>query len=214
MRLVFLGPPGAGKGTQAARLAAHLGVPHVATGEMLRRAVAAGNELGKKVEEIMERGDLVSDDLMKDVVAHRLADEDARDGFVLDGYPRNHAQAAELDRILEEQGAKLDRVVRFMVTGDEIVARLAGRLSCPTCGTVYHAATRPPKVEGVCDKDATPLVHRKDDNEEAVLRRLDEYGRQTKSLADLYEERGLLVEVDAIGSGDEVFNRILEEVGT
>jgi adenylate kinase len=213
VRLVLLGPPGAGKGTQAARLAGHLGIPHVATGEMLRRAVAAENELGKKVAAIMERGDLVSDDVMNEVVARRLAENDVRDGFVLDGYPRNHAQAAELDRIFEELGTKLDKVVRFMVTGDEIVARLAGRLSCPVCGTVYHAGTRPPKVEGVCDKDGTPLVHRKDDNEEAVLRRLDEYGRQTKSLADLYKERGLLVEIDAIGTADEVFNRLLAAVG-
>jgi adenylate kinase len=213
MRLVFLGPPGAGKGTQASRLAAHLGVPHVATGEMLRRAVAAETELGRQVEAIMERGELVSDDLMNDVVAERLSDADAQEGFVLDGYPRNHAQAKVLDGILDEQGVKLDAVVKFRITGDEIVARLAGRLSCPTCGTVYHPGTQPPKVEGICDNDGTPLVHRKDDNEESVLTRLEEYGRQTKSLSGFYGERSVLVEVDAIGTADEVTRRVLEAIG-
>lgn len=211
MRLVFFGPPGAGKGTQGARLAAHFGVPHIATGDMFRHAVEAGTPLGRKVREYLDRGELVPDDLTNELVRERLGQPDAS-GFVLDGYPRTVEQVAGLDQILEEQGAELDRVVRFLVTGDEIVARLSGRWICPTCKAVYHVDTHPPQTPGVCDNDGTALVQRDDDQEETVLRRLEVYGRQTKPLLDNYAERGLLVEVDAIASPDEVFRRLLKAV--
>jgi adenylate kinase len=180
---------------------------------MLRKAVAAETPLGAKVKETMERGELVSDDLINDVVRERMQDPDALEGFILDGYPRNRAQAHILDEILDEQGIKLDKVIKFMVTGDEIVSRLAGRWECPVCHTVYHAATHPPKVEGICDNEGAALVQRKDDTKEAVLTRLEEYGQQTKQLYDLYEDRGLLESVDAIGAADEVFQRLLEAIG-
>lgn len=212
MRLVFLGPPGAGKGTQATRLAAHFGVAHIATGDMLRHAIEVGSELGLKVKPIMERGELVPDHLTEAIVRERIAEKDAEKGFVLDGYPRNVAQAEALDAALDEIGAKLDRVVRFMVIGTELVARLAGRRVCPVCKTVYHAATHPPKVEGICDNDGSELVERPDDQEETVLRRLEVYGEQTRPLYDFYGSKGILVDVDAMGTTDEVFERLIAAV--
>ena len=180
---------------------------------MLRAAVTAGTPLGVKVKETMERGELVSDDLIDEVVRERMGQEDAQQGFILDGFPRNKAQALFLDDILDEQGTKLDKVIKFMVTGDEIVSRLAGRWECPVCHTVYHAASHPPQVPGVCDNEGEKLIQRKDDTKEAVLTRLDEYGHQTKQLDELYEDRGLLEKVDAIGSADEVFGRVMEAIG-
>lgn len=212
MRIVLLGPPGAGKGTQAARLARHLGVLHIATGDMFRHAVEADSLLGKEVRGYMESGELVPNALTDRMIRERIDQEDARKGFVLDGYPRNLEQAAVLDEALAEQGAKLDKVIKFMVTGPEIVERLSGRWVCPTCKTAYHLVSSPPKQEGVCDLDATPLVQRDDDKEETVLRRLEVYGAKTKPLVDLYSERGLLRDVDAIGAPDEVFERILEVI--
>ena len=212
MRLIFLGPPGAGKGTQAARMAAHFGVPQIATGDMLRHAIEIGSALGQQVKPIMDRGELVPDDLTDAIVRERISEKDAEKGFILDGYPRNVAQAEFLDAALDEMGAKLDRVIRFMVIGTELVSRLAGRRVCPVCKTVYHAATHPPKVEGICDNDGTELIERPDDQEETVLRRLEVYGQQTRPLYDFYGEQGLLVDVDAIGTTDEVFARLVEAV--
>lgn len=209
-----MGPPGAGKGTQAPRLARHLGLPHISTGDMYREAVAADNETGKRARPFMERGALVPDEITNQMVRERLSLEDARNGFVLDGYPRNLIQAAYLDEVLDELGAKLDRVVKFMITGQVIVARVASRRICPACKTVYHLQTKPPKVDEVCDKDGTPLVERKDDGLHAIETRLETYGSETKPLYDLYAERGILVEVDAIGSPDEVFERLLEATTT
>lgn len=180
---------------------------------MLRRAVRAGSELGAKVKDIMDRGELVSDDLMNELVGTRLRDSDTRQGFVLDGYPRNLAQAKFLDEVLDETGAKLDRVVKFMVTGEVIHRRIAARRVCPLCNTVYHSETHPPKVEGRCDLDGEELVERKDDSLESIETRLDEYGSQTKQLYDFYNDRGLFVDVDAIGTTDEVFQRLIEVLG-
>jgi adenylate kinase len=213
VRLIVLGPPGAGKGTQAAHLAADLGVAHIATGDLFRSMAQQDSPLADRLRSFMDRGLLVPDDLTNEVLEHRLAEPDGAAGFVLDGYPRTVQQAHELDRVLARTGVALDKALRFMVTGAEIVARLAGRLICPTCGTAYHVVSRPPKVGGICDLDGTPLIHRPDDQEETVLRRLAVYGEQTKPLYELYAARGILVDVDAIGTPAEVYERVRAALG-
>ena len=213
VRLLLLGPPGAGKGTQAGRLAAHLGVPHIATGDMLRQVTVADSPLARRLQSYMDRGELVPDHLMNEIFEERISQPDAQAGWVLDGYPRNVDQAKMLDEALALRGVGIDKAIRFAVTGREIVSRLSGRRVCPTDGSVYHVVTNPPKVEGICDIDGTPLVQREDDREDTVLRRLEVYGQRTKPLYDLYGEKGILAEVDAIGSPDEVYERLLRVVG-
>lgn len=213
MRLVVLGPPGAGKGTQASRLAGVLGIPHVATGDMFREAAASETEFGRRVRGIMDAGELIPDSLTNDLVRERLARPDAQNGFILDGYPRNVEQAETLDAILLEMGHKVGLVIKFMVRGDDIIERLAGRRVCPECRAVYHMVTHPPASDEVCDQDGTPLIRREDDLEETTLRRLEVYGQQTRPLYDFYRDRGLLTEMDALGSTDEVFERLLAVVG-
>jgi adenylate kinase len=210
MRLLVLGPPGAGKGTQAARLAKHLGVPHIATGDIFRLAADQQDDFGRQVRETMEKGELISDELTNDLVRQRLSRPDARDGFILDGYPRNVEQALALDEMLGDLGTKLDMAIKFMVRGDDIVARLKGRRVCPVCKAVYHMVANPPRNDEVCDNDGTPLVRRGDDAQaDALMRRLDVYGAQTRPVYQFYGERGLLAEMDALGSTDEVFERLL-----
>jgi adenylate kinase len=214
MRLLVLGPPGAGKGTQAARLAKHLGVPHIATGDIFRQAAEQRDGFGRQVRETMERGELMSDELTNEVVRQRLRRPDAHDGFILDGYPRTVEQARALDGMLDDLGTKLDLAIKFMVRGDDIVARLSGRRVCPVCKAVYHMVASPPKNDEVCDNDGTPLVQRGDDAQAAALmRRLDVYGAQTRPLYQFYGDRGLLSEMDALGSPDEVFDRLVALVG-
>jgi len=213
LRLIVLGPPGAGKGTQATRLAARLGVPHIATGDMFRQVSGADTALGRRLGSYMDRGELVPDELTNELVEARISEPDAANGFVLDGYPRSVDQAKMLDKALAARGVALDKAIKFMITGPEIVARLSGRRVCPVDGSVYHLVTHPPKVPGRCDVDGTPLVQREDDREDTVLRRLEVYGESTKPLYDLYTERGLLVPVDAIGTSDEVYERLLDVVG-
>ncbi len=209
MRLVFLGPPGAGKGTQAARVARHLGIPHIATGDIFRQAVEAGTPIGLRVKEVMDRGELVSDEMTNEVVRERMALDDTKNGFVLDGYPRNVEQALAFEENLKELGVKLDKVIKFMVNGPAIVQRLSGRRICPLCRTVYHFVTHPPQYDEVCDNDGTRLVKREDDQPETVERRLEVYGKLTKPLYDFYDERGLLHQVDALGTTNQVFERLI-----
>jgi adenylate kinase len=213
VRLILLGPPGAGKGTQAARLSERLRVPHVSTGDLLRDAVEAGTALGNKVAGYMEQGELVPDAIIDEVVEDRLGKADVLDGFVLDGYPRNLEQARFLDGALTGSGSTLDRAVKFVVTGDEIVERLSARRVCPSCNSTYHMVAHPPKNDERCDNDSTPLVRREDDEPEAIKRRLEVYGEMTEPLFDFYSERGILVDVDAMGPPGEVFERLVAALG-
>ena len=207
MRVVFIGPPGSGKGTQAKRLAAQHGVPHISTGDMLRDAVTDGSELGRKAAPIMARGDLVPDDLMLGIVRDRLAKGDARRGFILDGFPRTLVQAEGLDRILGNGGEPL-RVLQLLVPDEAIVRRITLRRTCPQCGAIYHLENNPPATDMVCDRCGAEVVAREDDNEAAVRRRLEKYKKDTLPVAAFYKAKSVLREVDGVGPVDQVFERI------
>ena len=202
-RIVFLGPPGAGKGTQAAGLARELGIPHLSTGDKLRAAVAAGSPRGKEADGYMRAGKLVPDELVLKILEERLAAPDAKAGFLLDGYPRNLAQGETL-----AQRLPVDAVVSFEVPSEELVRRLSERRTCPKCQAVYHLTFQPPKAPGRCDHDGAELVQRPDDRPEAVQNRLKVYAEQTAPLLDFYRQRGRLRPVDASGRPDEVARRI------
>lgn len=205
MRLVLLGPPGSGKGTQGARLAEALGVPRISTGDILRRNVALGTDLGRKAKGFMESGKLVPDDLVIAMTGERLKEPDAQRGFILDGFPRTIAQAEALSNL-----TPLDAVVNLFLEPEELVKRSAGRRVCPTCESVYHVASNPPRKAGICDKCGTTLVTRPDDREEVVRTRIETYERLTAPLIGYYKERGLLREVYASGLIDEIYSRVQE----
>jgi len=202
-RVVFLGPPGAGKGTQAARIARELGVPHLSTGDILRAAVAARTPLGLEADGYMRAGGLVPDELVLKILHERLDQPDARVGYLLDGFPRNLAQAETLGKF-----SQLERVVSLEVSPDLLVQRLSERRVCPKCQSVYNLSTKPPKVPGKCDQDGTALVQRPDDQAEAITMRLKVYAEQTAPLLHYYRQRHLLRSVDAAGTPDEVAARI------
>lgn len=204
MRVAFLGPPGAGKGTQARELAAEWGVPHIATGDMLREAVAAGTPLGREAKRHMDQGALVPDEVVIGVMGERLAQSDAARGFILDGFPRTIAQAEALERMLKDLGHGLDAVVFFDVAEAELLRRLTGRRVCPRCGATYHLSFAPPRVADRCDACGGPLSQREDDREATVRNRLQVYARQTAPLLDLYRDRGLLTRVAGEGSIETV----------
>lgn len=204
MRLIFLGPPGAGKGTQARELGREWEVPQIATGEMLRQAVAANTMLGRDAKGFMDRGQLVSDAVIIGLIAERLEEADAKRGFILDGFPRTIAQAEGLDRLLKNREQALDAVVYFDVSEPELLRRLTGRRVCRKCQATYHLVSAPPKRSGVCDQCGGALYQREDDSEATVRNRLAVYGRQTAPLLDHYRDRGLLVTVPGEGGMDEV----------
>ncbi len=204
IRAVLLGPPGAGKGTQASRLSRTYGIPHIATGDIFRANVNGGTELGARAKSYMDAGELVPDDVVIGMVADRLREDDAADGFLLDGFPRTVPQAEALEDQLAELGRPLDVVLRFQIGDDEVVRRIAGRRVCPECDAVYHLDVDPPDEEGVCDACGSGLVQREDDREDVVRNRLEVYREQTAPVEDFYEERDLLRDVDALGDPDEV----------
>lgn len=204
MRLIFLGPPGAGKGTQARTLAGEQGIPQIATGDMLREAVARGTRLGREAKSYMDRGALVPDEVVVGLVAERLDRNDAKKGFILDGFPRTVAQAEALERLLKDRDLAVERVIFFEVSESELLRRLTGRRVCRGCGATYHLAFSPPKKAGRCDQCEGELYQREDDGEAIVRRRLAVYAEQTSPLLDYYRSRGLLVEVPGEGSPDEI----------
>jgi adenylate kinase len=212
-RVLIVGPPGAGKGTQARRLSEDSGVPHIATGDLLRELMAGGSELGRRVKSFVDRGDYVSDDIMIEMIADRLGEDDARKGFILDGYPRTDAQATALDGLLAERGEKVETVLVLDVPAEEIVRRVSGRRVCPTCQRVYHVEDNPPTTDGVCDDDGTELVTRTDDEPETVRHRLGVYGELTEVLVEHYKPLGVICHVDGVGSPHEVAKRIDEALG-
>ena len=214
VRVVFLGPPGAGKGTQARDLAREWGVPQIATGDMLREAVAQRSPLGLEAKRHMDSGGLVPDDVVIGLVAERLTQPDARPGFVLDGFPRTVAQAEALDRMLAERRTPLERVVFFEVSRPELLRRLTGRRVCRACGTGFHVVSAPPKAAGRCDACGGELYQREDDAEGPVARRLDVYETQTAPLLGYYRGRGLLTPVPGEGAMDRVGAAIRRAVGT
>jgi adenylate kinase len=213
VNLVLLGPPGAGKGTQAARLKERYGVAHLSTGDMLREAVAAGSELGKEAEGIMARGQLVPDALINRLVAERIARPDCARGFILDGFPRTTAQAKALDDLLAERSLKLDAVIEFAVDDDALVERIAGRYACAKCGALYHDSSKATKVPGKCDAcGSTEFVRRADDKPETVRARLKAYHEQTAPLLPYYRAKGLLVTVDGMADIDHVSDEIVRQI--
>ena len=205
MRLVLLGPPGAGKGTQADWLKRKYAIPQLSTGEMLRAAVTKGTEVGKEAKAVMEAGKLVSDEIINKIVAERIDEPDAVNGFILDGYPRTLNQAEALEAMLAERGTALDAVIEFVVDHDALIARISGRFACAKCGAGYHDEAKRPKVEGVCDVcGGTEFVRRGDDRPEAVETRLATYHAQTAPLLPFFREQGLVRPVDGMADMNEV----------
>ena len=212
MNLILLGPPGAGKGTQAKRLEQSRGLVQLATGDMLRAAVAEGTQYGKQAKAVMARGDLVSDDIVVAIIAERLDQLDGEGGFVLDGFPRNVAQAEALDAMLRSKALKLDAAIEMKVEVEALVERISGRFSCASCGKGYHDRFDPPKVAGKCDVcGGTEFVRRADDNEATVRSRLEVYDRQTAPLVEYYRKQGILRTIEGMAAMDEV-TRELKEV--
>lgn len=204
MNIIFLGAPGAGKGTQADRIAEAYGIPTISTGNMIREALAKGTEMGLKAKAFIEAGQLVPDAVVIGIIQERLALADCANGFILDGFPRTIPQA----EALEEMGVTIDKVVDIEVADDIITARMSGRRVCPKCGAPYHTESLKPKKDGICDKCGTELQQRKDDKPETVADRLKVYHEQTEPLKDFYAKRGTLKEVDGLGSVDEITKRV------
>ncbi|HEX9243372.1 MAG TPA: adenylate kinase [Anaeromyxobacter sp.] len=213
MILILLGPPGAGKGTQAKLLSSELKVPHVSTGDMFRDHKARGTPIGKKVQAIMDAGGLVTDDITNEMVKDRLARPDVTKGFILDGYPRTAAQAQYLDLLLHSMGRSITRCISYDVPDEILVERMSGRRSCPRCGAVYHVSQNPPKRDGYCDKDDAGLVQREDDKPETVRKRLQEYMVKTEPLRRFYETRHLLTSIEGVGTPEGILAATKKALG-
>ena len=208
MKLVILGPPGAGKGTQADFIIKKYNIPHISTGDIFRENIKNNTELGKKAKAYMDKGLLVPDEVVIEIVQDRIVKDDCKDGFLLDGFPRTVAQAVSLDAELDKLGTKLDRVININVDQSILVDRAVGRRICKTCGATYHIKYNPPKVEGICDIDQTPLIQRDDDVKETVETRIQVYFDQTSPLIDYYHAQGLLLDIN----GDQDIKKVFEDI--
>ncbi|MCW4050048.1 MAG: adenylate kinase [Candidatus Bathyarchaeota archaeon] len=213
MRIVMLGPPGSGKGTQARIISDIYGIPVITTGDMLREAVAEGTEYGKVAKEYMNRGDLVPDDIVNGIVRQRFSQPGIEEGFILDGYPRSTSQADALDEILEENNQKLDYIIHIVLGDKTIIDRLSKRRSCPNCGAIYHLESKPPKKKGYCDQCGSGLIRREDDNPDVIKNRLEVYREKTRPLLERYKDRGLIKEVPGDVKLDELPDIIKKLLG-
>ena len=213
MKIIMLGAPGAGKGTQAKKIAEHYGIPHISTGDIFRANIKNGTELGKKAKEYMDQGHLVPDELTCDLVTDRVSKEDCANGYILDGFPRTIPQAEALEDALKKMGTDVDYAINVDVPDSSIVSRMGGRRACVTCGATYHLVFMPPKKEGICDSCGSTLILRDDDKPETVQKRLDVYHAQTQPLIDFYEKKGILKTIDGTQEIDRVFGDIKEILG-
>ncbi|CEI81588.1 adenylate kinase [Oceanobacillus oncorhynchi subsp. incaldanensis] len=208
MNLILMGLPGAGKGTQAEKIEEKYNIPHISTGDMFRLAIKEGTDLGKKAKEYMDQGNLVPDEVTIGIVKERLAKDDCKEGFLLDGFPRTIAQAEALEELTADLNRTIDYCIHVDVPEEKLVERLTGRRICPTCGTTYHVVYNPPKTEGICDKDGSQLIQRDDDQPETVKKRLAVNVEQTQPLLDFYQEKGYLLKVDGDRDINDVFSDI------
>lgn len=208
MRIILLGAPGSGKGTQAKQLVEKYEVPQISTGDLLRAAVAAGTELGKQAKAIIESGNLVSDEIVLGIIKERLNEDDAAKGFILDGFPRTTGQAEALDPMLDDLGVSIDAAILMDVDPEQVVKRITGRRTCADCGQMFNTFFSPPKEEDKCDKCGGELTHRSDDTEETVRTRLDVYAKETAPLIDFYDKQGKLKHIEAEGEIDEIFGKL------
>ncbi len=213
MNLILLGPPGAGKGTQATRIVEKYGIPHISTGDIFRENIKKGTPLGLKAQEYMNKGELVPDDLVIEIATTRLLEDDCSKGFLLDGFPRTVHQAEKLDEFLAAHGRKVDLVLDIEVEKEELMVRLTGRRVCKSCGESFHVVNIPPKTEGVCDRCGGELFQRADDNEETCANRIEVYNSQTKPLVDYYTDKGNIAIIDGAAGLDNVFTSIVNVVG-
>ena len=213
LRTILLGPPGAGKGTQAVKIVEKYGIPHISTGDIFRENIKKGTELGKKAQEYMNKGELAPDDLVIAIATARLLEDDCKNGFLLDGFPRTVYQAEKLDEFLEAHNSKIDKVVDISVGKEELMIRLTGRRVCKKCGASYHIVNIPPKKEGVCDICGGPLIQRDDDNAETAANRIEVYEEQTRPLVDYYKKAGNLVLIDGTTGLENVFADIVRALG-
>jgi adenylate kinase len=209
MNLILLGPPGAGKGTQAQMIVERYHIPQISTGDILRKAVKEGTPLGKKAKAFMDQGQLVPDEVVIGIIDGRLRAPDCNPGFILDGFPRTIAQAEALQPILNKMGKSIDHVINIEVDTEELVQRLTGRRTCKNCGAMFHILFHPPKVEGICDRCGGTLYQREDDKEETIRIRLNEYQRQTAPLIQYYQLKNCLRSIQGVGGQEEIFERII-----
>jgi adenylate kinase len=213
MRLVLLGAPGAGKGTQAKKLIEKYGMPQISTGDLLRAAVSAGTPLGKEAKSVMDKGELVPDRIVLGMVEERLKQDDCKNGYILDGFPRNTAQAEALDKMLDALGMSLTAALSVDVPFDDLMKRLTGRRTCKACGQMYNMYFKPPAKEGTCDKCSGELFQRDDDKEATIKKRLEVYNAQTAPLIDYYGKKGILKTVSGTGNIDDIFKKVCEVLG-
>ena len=209
MRLILVGPPGAGKGTQAVALAAHYKIPHISTGDIFRANLKNGTELGKQAQSFMDRGELVPDSVTNEMVKDRLGNSDVANGFLLDGFPRNTNQAEVLDVILKDKKMPLDAALELAIDNLEIIRRLSGRRTCRNCSATFHKDFEKPNVDGVCDKCNGKLYQREDDKEEVIARRLEIYSQQTAPIISYYKKAGILKSISAIGDVSEITQKVI-----